>query len=303
MKKILAWFGAMRLWSLTASLIPIALGAVLAARDGRFSWSMFGLTLLCGCLLQIAANLINLHGDFQSGVDRPGTCPSCPQLVEGRLTPRAVKIAGLLSLALAALVAAVILRRAEPTLIPFALAGVAGAWGYTAGPRFKYAGLGVPGVFLLMGVLMTTASYLAQTGKISTDILLASLPVGCLVAAILHGNDLRDTASDRQADIRTTTLILGLNRARQLYVLLTLLPFVLVLAGVLAGRFTPWTLLVLPALIPARQLLRVCATGFRTNDIAALRTLEGRSASLHFLFGLLFVAGFAIGLCMKDQNT
>ena len=40
-----SWFGVLRLWSLTASTVPVLVGAALAARDGRFAWPMLALTL------------------------------------------------------------------------------------------------------------------------------------------------------------------------------------------------------------------------------------------------------------------
>ena len=51
MKQLKSWVGVLRLWSLTASTVPVLVGAVLAAQDGRFAWPMLALTLVCGWLL------------------------------------------------------------------------------------------------------------------------------------------------------------------------------------------------------------------------------------------------------------
>ena len=96
-----SWFGVLRLWSLTASTVPVLVGAALAARDGRFSWAMIALTLTCGWLLQVATNLLNTYGDFRSGVDSAERAPTEPQHVTGALGARAVFAAGLAVLALA----------------------------------------------------------------------------------------------------------------------------------------------------------------------------------------------------------
>ena len=69
---------------------------------------------------------------------------------------------------------------------------------YTAGPiKYGRRGLGEVMVFLFMGVLMVMASYYVQLEKLSWEALYGSLPVGILVANILHANNLRDITNDR----------------------------------------------------------------------------------------------------------
>jgi 1,4-dihydroxy-2-naphthoate octaprenyltransferase len=279
----------MRLWSLTASTIPVAVGAAVAAQGGRFSWRMLALTLACGWLLQSATNLLNMYGDFRSGVDVPGACLTCPQLVDGALAPRAVLAAGVALLALAAGLGAAAAALSDWKLLLFAAAGVAGAGGYTTGVRYKYAGLGVPAVFLLMGVLMVLASTYAQSCALSWTSLIASLPVSFLVAAILHGNDLRDVATDRTAGIKTTTLIVGMRGGVALFYALHLAPHLVVLASVAAGALPAWTLLTLLSLPLTAGVLRTCARG-------QMDKLEGLSAGTHFVFGALLALGLTLAL-------
>lgn len=289
-----SWVGVLRVWSLTASTIPVALGAVLAALDGRFSWLMLALTLVCGWLLQIATNLLNTYGDFRSGVDTAATLPTAPQLVTGALAPRAVLAAGIGVLSVAALLGLAAAALSDWRLLLFAVAGVAGAGGYTTGVRYKYMGLGVPLVFFLMGVLMVGASYFAQTCTLAWRPLVASLPVSCLVAAILHGNDLRDTVTDRSADILTTTLVVGLRPARALFYVLHLAPYLVIGVSAAAGLLPAWSLLALLALPLTVGAVKTCSGGFRANDAVRIGKLEGLSAGTHFIFGALLVLGLAL---------
>lgn len=288
------WVGVLRIWSLTASTVPVLVGAVLAAQDGRFSWLMLALTLVCGWLLQTATNLLNTYGDFRSGVDTAATLPTAPQLVTGALAPRAVFRAGVGVLALAAGLGLAAAALSDWRLLLFAAAGVAGAGGYTTGVRYKYMGLGVPLVFFLMGVLMVGASYFAQTCTLTWKPLVASLPVSCLVAAILHGNDLRDTATDRTADIVTTTLAVGLRPARVLFYVLHLAPYGVIGLSVVLGLLPAWSLLTLLALPLTLGAVKTCASGFRANDAARIGKLEGMSAGAHFIFGSLLVVGLLL---------
>ena len=89
-----------------------------------------------------------------------------------------------------------------------------------------------------MGVLMVMASHFAQTCSVTWPGFTVSLPVACLVGAILHGNDLRDAGTDRKAGIKTASLLLGGRQAQALFVALHLVPY-LVLAASAAARVLP----------------------------------------------------------------
>jgi len=289
-----SWFGVLRLWSLTASTIPVTVGAALAAHDGRFSWRILALTLLSGWLLQTATNLLNTYGDFRSGVDTAGALPTAPQLVTGALEPRAVFAAGIAALFLGAGAGLLVAALSDWRLLLFAAAGVAGAGFYTTGLRYKYAGLGLPAVFLLMGVLMAMASYFAQTRSVTWASFAAALPIACLVGAILHGNDLRDVETDRRAGIKTSSLILGSRQAEPLFVALHVVPYLLLVASVATRTLPSWALLALLALPLSFATLKTCVGGFRAADAARIGKLEGMSAGTHFIFGTLLTIGLSL---------
>ncbi|MDR2849646.1 MAG: prenyltransferase [Verrucomicrobiota bacterium] len=282
-----AWFLVLRLWSLTATTVPVTVGAALAACDGRFSWRLMTLTLFSGWLLQIATNLLNTYGDFLSGVDTVQSQPTAPQLVDGTLRPAAVFRAGVAALLLGAALGVWAAALSDWRLLWFALAGVAGAGFYTTGLRFKYSGFALPPVMLLAGTLMVAAEYFAQTRTLTWPALAVSLPITCHVGTILHGNDLRDMASDRRAGIATTSLLLGPRVAGPLYIALHALPF-LILAVCVAVRLLPvWTLLAFLTLPLAVNAIRASLRG-------ETRSLEGRGAGIHFLFGILLTLGLVL---------
>lgn len=269
----------MRIWSLTATTMPVALGAVLARQDGHFSWLLVGLMVLCGWALQLATNLLNTYGDGVSGVDKDK--PPCP------LPLPSVCRAGYFLLVVGIALAAIILWLSTWKLLFFALAGIAGATCYTT-RFFKYAGLGVPGVFLLTGPLQVLAVYYALTQDLSLKAFLLSLPVGCLVAAILHGNDLRDIATDRTAKIKTFSLLTGERFAFGLYVFLNLAPYVLMV--ILMVLYSP----VYAFLPPFLALPMAVALSCDALQRKRVETLEGRSAGHHFLFCLLMILSLLV---------
>lgn len=289
------WLHVLRLWSITASTIPVVAGAVVAARHGRFAWSMLGLTLVSGWLLQLAVNLLNTYGDYRSGVDTAETPPNAPQLVDGSLRPGAVLAAGCGCLALGAGLGALAAARSDWRLLYFGVAGVLSAAVYTTGPCLKYRGLGLPLVGISMGMLMVMASQFAQSGVVTAAGMAAALPIACLTVAILHGNDLRDRASDLRARILTATLLLGEGRARALFHALHLAPYLLVGAAAACGILPLGALGVLLALPLSAGAIRTCQTGFQNQDHVAVARLEGLSARAHFTFGVLLIVGLLLG--------
>ena len=63
------WLLATRPWSFTASVIPLTLGAALAWASDAAHAGLFLLTLLGGVAIQTGTNMLNIYGDYLSGVD------------------------------------------------------------------------------------------------------------------------------------------------------------------------------------------------------------------------------------------
>jgi len=296
MKRLLDWLKVMRLWSLTASTIPVVIGAALAALDGKFSWLMLALTLVCGWTLHIATNLLNTYGDYVAGIDQKAETLTSPQLVTGVFQPIEIFRAGIGILAFATALAAVIVVLSDWRLVGFAVVGVAGCGFYTTGLRYKYLGLGVPAAFFLAGVVMVVASYFVQTCTLTWAAVIVSLPISCLVGALLLGNDLRDVASDREMKIQTTALFLGKRGAYALFCTLHLLPYAVIACTVVTGILPCWCLLTLLTAPLTFGVVKTALDGFRMDDTTKAAKLEGMTAGTHFVFGLLMVSGLVIAV-------
>lgn len=281
--------GLLRLWAVTAATIPVVLGAVLAAATGHFSWVILTVTLLSGLFLQTACNVLNSYGDYLSGVDTVEHPPNAPQIVYHQVTLRTALYIGSTLLLLGTLFGIIAAALSSWHLLWFAAAGIAGTALYTTGIRYKYLGVGVPLVMLLMGILMVLASYYAHTTTLSWRALLVSLPVACHVGVILHGNDLRDVKRDKLANIKTTAILLGAKRAPQLFVALHLLPYLIIVGSVLLHLLSPWTLLTLLCLPLSRKIIVAC-------QAHQLEILEGQSAAIHAVFGTLLILGLSLSL-------
>lgn len=294
------WFQAARPFSLTASILPVVIGAVLAGTvEGPVDWPLFPLIVVCSLLFHIATNMVSDYFDYRRGVDRDETFGGSRVLVEGLMTPKQLMAAGILlfvvGFSLGLLLVAV---RGWPIFI-LGVIGLLGGWFYTGGPvAYKYVALGDLLVFILMGPLMVIGSYFALTGSFNLTVLYASLPVGCLVAAILHANNLRDIPYDACANIKTMAMVLGLPTAKAIYVGLVAGAYLIVLVMVLVKQITPLALIVLLTLpLAVRNVKAVLASV--PGKPESIATGDVMSAQLHLTFCALFGLAIFIGTFLK----
>ena len=280
------WILLLRPWSYTATLIPFLVAAGRCSAAGDPDWLRWGLGLVAGLFFQVTVNLLNTWGDEKSGVDDvSGALRTTPQVHLGLIS-----LHSLLVIALACAVAgsvlgiSLILHLGEHglqihlPLLAIGFIGLAGATNYTTGIRFKYKGLGVPFVSLLMGPLeYAAAALLLQPDRIPD--LAPSIPIAFLVGIIMHGNDMRDMPTDATAGIRTFATLLGVRGALAYYWTGHLLPYAICLF------LPPLPLLALPlTLATLVKAIRV----YRANPLSPpWRRLERDSARIHLIFGLL----------------
>ncbi|MBC6957857.1 MAG: prenyltransferase, partial [Chloroflexi bacterium] len=168
---------------------------------------------------------------------------------------------------------------------------------YTAGPfPLAYNGLGELAAGIFMGPLIVVGAYYVMArGQLAPDLVWISLPVGLMVAAILHANNLRDMEADRAANKRTLAVLLGRPAARVEYVVLVGGAYV-ALAGLIVFGAVPVTTALAALTLPeARALIRIFNT---VDDPAMLHPAQGRTARLHGRFGLLMVAGWLAWLLL-----
>jgi len=280
------WIQEMRLYAVSASVTPvlIALGMARLLKLPTPARAVASV-LATAVLLHLGTNVINDAADYWKGVDRPGTTGGSGLLTAGKLDPRTTYRVGVGLLLAAALVGLpVIVARGWP-VIALGVIGALGGYAYTAGPAYKYKGLGDLGVFLLMGPVLVDASFYAITGVHDFSLLLkvtaVSLPVAFLVTAILAVNNYRDLDDDAAAGITTMAHWLGPKGAGR-YTRLLFVAALVASVVLLALRALPWTACVaLIAFVPAWKIVR---------DLSGAQAVE-RTAGVHAIYGgLAFLA-------------
>ncbi len=275
-------------------------GCVTFARD--LSWLNAALALLVALGIQVGTNYVNDYADGVRGTDEQRVGPV--RLVAGRLaTVRQVKIAALVSFAVAGVAGLILSARVTWWFIPLGLlCGLAG-WAYTGGPRpYGYLGFGELFVFVFFGLVATAGSAYVQHAPFDISfgahavgyrynwafVLWAGVPVGLLAAALLEANNLRDVDTDRVAGKKTLAVRLGRRNGGILYAATLAATG---LSVVVLAHYRLWALIALAAVPVAVAPLRL-ALGEQTGR--SLLPMLGRTARLQMVVGALLTVGLLL---------
>lgn len=293
--KFSIWIQAVRAFSFTASSVPVLLGAALAlSYPGKVMWILFPVVFIAGILIHAATNLVNDYYDFKKGVDKDYTFGSSGVILNGLLPAKHILTGGFVLFGItAALGIILVVVRGVPMLI-LGLIGVIGGYFYTGRPwGYKYYGLGDFLVFILMGPLMVIGSYYALTGTYHHFVLLISLPVGFLVAAILQANNTRDIIHDKEAGVKTLENILGHKAAKVGYYFSVLAAYLSVVLMAIFKILPVWSLAVVLTLPLALKNMKKLAQS-SPDEPGKIATIDVQTAQLHFAFGLLLIISLVV---------
>jgi 1,4-dihydroxy-2-naphthoate octaprenyltransferase len=282
------WLAAARPRTLPAAVAPVIVGTALAAHDGRWAPAPALLCLGFALLVQIGTNLANDYYDFIHGADTGARVGPRRAVAAGLVAPATMRRAMAGVFLAAFLLGLGLLAWGGPWMLAVGLASIAGGVAYTGGPwPLGYHGLGDVFVFLFFGLVAVDVTYFVQTGRITTDAVLAAVPVGLLAANILLVNNYRDVATDAAAGKRTLVVRWGRRFARGQFAgsLAVALALPLLL---LARGYRPLCLLPLALLPLALGQIRRLGRAQQPGELIALLGATGRFLAL---YALLFAAG------------
>ncbi|CAN5164347.1 1,4-dihydroxy-2-naphthoate polyprenyltransferase [soil metagenome] len=288
------WFRLARPVTLTAAAVPVLFGTALALRDGGFSAGPFLAMLVASLLIQAATNMFNEYYDAKCGLDTVESVGISGSIVGGKLRASAVLTAALGLYAVAFLLGLYLV--AVGGIVIFALGLISALTGYlyTGGPRpISSTPASEATVFVFMGVLIVAIAYAVQAGGFPPGVILAALPLGCPVAAILLANNIRDLEEDTRGGRRTLPIVLGRRGGIAVYRSLLVGTYVLLVLLVISGVVPVTALISLVSLPLALRLWRGIASS--TVPARLVPVVKGTSG-LHAIFGLLYAAGVVASL-------
>ena len=281
------WMMAARVPTLSAAITPVLVGSAAAWSQGSFLPGVLVAAMIASILIQVGTNFANDLFDYKRGADTEQRTGPTRVTQAGLLTPGEVERGMWLTFGLAVIAGIYLIAIGGWPVLLIGILSIAAGILYTAGPwPLAYHGLGDLFTFIFFGLVAVSGTYYVHTGQLDARALAASLPVGCIVTAILVANNLRDIETDEAAGKRTLAVRLGERNTQIQYILLLLVayltPVAMWAAGWLSSLFwLPW--LTLPL---ALRLVRIVQTQKGRELIPALKG----TGLLHLLFGLLFAA-------------
>ena len=260
------WFMAIRPYAFPASVIPVLYGSVLAIiinPDLVFNFSLFFLTLIGAMLVHVGTNLINDICDFKKGIDKEDKEIGIPHggsfvLSKGFMTVKEMKIGVFIVLTLASIIGIYLFLECGIFILYLSIFGLLSAIFYTATPAaLKYKALGDIQVFLSFGAGITLGAYIVQTKEFSWLPVIFSIPIGFLIDAILHSNNIRDINFDGTFNVKTLPMIIGEKLSKYFYYFLVLGAYASIIIFVILDMLPWFALLNLITLPTALKLIRM----------------------------------------------
>jgi 1,4-dihydroxy-2-naphthoate octaprenyltransferase len=289
-----AWLLASRPATLPAAAVPVLVGAAAAIHEGAGLRTPVLVATLAGALLiQIGTNFANDYSDFHRGADHDGRLGPLRVTQSGLLSPSAVLRGIVVAFTLATLIGLYLAWLGGWPIVAIGILSIVAGLAYTGGPwPFGYHGLGDLFVFIFFGIVAVTATAYLQSGHWSAFALVVSVPIGLLVTNILVVNNLRDLATDRDAQKHTLAVRLGERATRMQYALFTALAYLVPAALAVGTPARRWLLLPWLTLPLGVGLARSVLGGLAGRD---LNPLLKRTGQLLLAFGVLFAAGLVLG--------
>jgi 1,4-dihydroxy-2-naphthoate octaprenyltransferase len=289
-----------RLPFLSATFVPVVLGIVVAAWTNGFNWWLALLTLIGGACIHLGLNIANDVFDTASGADEANMNPTqfsggSRVVVYGLLSLRTIALLSLGFYAAGIAIGVGLAAARGWDLLWLGVAGVLLSVWYTAPPfRLVHRGVGELVVALGFGPIMALGAYFVQAREYALEPLLASIPVGILVALILYVNEVPDRPADAAAGKRTLPVRLSKDHVVNGYAAAVALAFGLIVVFAVAGWIVRPAIIALaaaPLAVPVYRSLR----DFYDQPYALMPAMA-RNIQLHLATGVLLILGYVIAI-------
>ena len=279
---------------MTASVVPIIVGASLSINTASLNWYLFLATLFGSLSIQIATNLTDEYSDhIRGGSDKKFLAPH-KVIARGLIAPKSVLKAAVVSYLLSLIFGFYIFSQTGWPILVFCIPAMIIAILYSAGPiPLGNKGISEVVVFILMGPAMVLGSYYVQTLELTPRSLLVSLPIGLLVALIMYCNNLRDLDEDADSGKTSLASFLGIARAKRTYFMVLCSSYTIIILSTTLGILSSWALISFVSIPLAIRALKFRFDGSAKGE---LNLLMVHTASIHFFTGI----GLTIGLLIES---
>ena len=287
------WWQLTRPHTLTAAFAPVFLGTMIALTYGKIHFPLFFAMLIASVFIQMATNMFNEYYDFKRGLDTEQSIGIGGTIVRNGVKPKTVLNLAFMLYGISVLIGIYICMETSWMLAVVGVLSMMVGYFYTGGPYpIAYTPFGELFSGVVMGMLLILIAFYIQTGTVTTEAVLLSIPSMLLVAGIMLANNIRDLEGDKEGGRKTLAILVGRSNAITILMLFFIISYGWIIAMILFGHLTPWALLVfLSVKKPASAI-----TVFRKNHIPMqVMPAMKNTAVTNTLFGLLLGIGILIG--------
>lgn len=288
------WWQAIRPKTLGMAINPVLVGSALAwSGDAPVLHAEAPLVIvLCAVAIQAGTNLFNDVADHVNGTDDAQRLGPPRVTAQGWALPHQVSTAGLSAFLVALLGGLYLTAIGGWAIYCLGLAALTAGYLYSHGPRpLSRTPFGEVIVVAFFGIAAVCGTFYLLTGTISDGALLFGLVMGLPSAAVLLLNNVRDLHGDTRAGRKTLAIVLGVTKARSLYGVLLLMPYVILTVAVTLQLVALGTVL---ALLTLPLAWRAFVTFRHTEPSLAMNPLLGQTVRLQGWFALSAALGMLL---------
>ena len=288
------WWHLTRPHTLTASFVPVLLGTAiaLAVEYETIHFGLFFAMLIASMLIQAATNMFNEYYDYKLGLDNEESVGIGGTIVRHGVAPKTIMMIALSFYAIAMLLGVYICAMSSWWLVAIGLVCMLIGYLYTGGPYpIAYSPFGelVSGAVMGMGIVLI--AFFIQTGNVTFDAVLISVPSMILVGGIMLSNNIRDIVGDTEGGRKTMAILVGRHNAVTILATFFIVSYLWIIALVIIGHLTPWALLILLSLkkpIDAVKLFRA-----KEKPLEVMPAMKN-TAQTNTIFGFLLAIGLIL---------
>ena len=290
------WWQLMRPHTLTAGFVPVTIGTALALHEGPINILLFLSMLIASLLIQAATNMFNEYYDYKRGLDNEESVGIGGAIVRDGVKPETVLGLALSFFGIATLIGVYICMESSWWIAVIGLICMLVAYLYTGGPLpIAYTPFGEIISGLFMGLIIILLSFYIQSGTVTTESILISVPISILVGAIMLSNNIRDLDGDKENGRKTVAILLGRQKAVALLASMFTVSYLWVVGLAFTNEFSFWLLLVFISIPKAYQAV----IGFKgkTKPIEMMPAMKA-TAQTNTIFGFLLTIGLTVSFLL-----
>jgi len=276
---IKTYLKALRLPFLAGSIIPLITAASFAFHRGSFSLLPLVIAIIGVGALHLGSNLLNDYYDSK-GSD-PINIRLTPfsggsrVIQENELQPNTIFALSIVFFSIGITCGFWFTFWGRPYVLLIGLSGLLAGWAYSSPPfSLMSHGLGETLIFFAFGPLITLGTYYVITNTLSWPAFVLGIPNGFLIMAVIWINQFPDYQADKKANKKNLVVRLGLSKARYVYSLMMLLPFLVIILLIYSIELPFLVISSLGAFLLANRAIQILWRGYLSfQDIIPVQAL------------------------------